>query len=241
MLKMTKPAVGQMPTWSFSKWTQYQQCPLRLYLRFILKLPEPDESQKPALLHGRAVHTDAENYVRQLLARKHVKLPSSLLQLSNQFDRIARFTKKKLGTVDAELSIALDNNWNLAASYYDRGVWLRARIDLLITPKLITEKVTLVDYKTGSVNQQSEEQMELYLCILTALRPARPLACSELWYADSGLLKILERTTTEIDNLRTRWNKRIALLTARQQFQPKAGDHCRWCHYAKNRGGPCRY
>ena len=97
MSKKTIP-IKQITSWSFSRYSTYKQCPLKLKLSAIDRIREPGNE---AMARGEAIHKLAEKYIKGELRA----LPKELKLFADEFKKLrAQYKKKTNGMV-------VEDNW----------------------------------------------------------------------------------------------------------------------------------
>lgn len=226
-------AAKRFDAWSFSRWRDYDTCPRLARFRHLDKVPEPsDEERGPdhPLVRGTRVHGEAEGYLKT----PRTKLPKSLASLAEEFRRL------RAARTRSEISLGFDRAWKVVG-FFARDVWLRMKIDALSVDDAAEVRVT--DFKTGRYRAEDENnQLQLDLYSVSGLQayPKAKRATSELWYVDHGLVVdggvLLRR---DLAAAAKRWEERVEPMFADKRFSPKPGPACRWCAFARSKGGPC--
>ena len=75
--------LGPIKAWSFSTLTKFEECPYRVYLNKVEKIPEPSGS---AADRGTAIHTLAEDYVQGFVG----ELPDELSKYTESFKQLRK-------------------------------------------------------------------------------------------------------------------------------------------------------
>src|SRR5688572_31029351 len=97
--------------WSFSRWSTYEQCPLKAKFQFIDRLKT---ASSPALEKGLAFHNAAESYLRG-----QVKTVPVLLKTFKK--ELQELRKAK---AEPEVEWCFDKDWR-AVSWFHKDAWLR--------------------------------------------------------------------------------------------------------------------
>lgn len=230
--KRTTRRVGGPPrikAWSFSRWSTYEECPAKAKYAYLDRLPQPDS---PALARGQEVHAKAEGYVRGTIA----ELPSEFDDFASDFAELKK-----------ELDVAVEEEWAFTSDWeptgwFEKGpkaAWCRVKVDARVR-KDDGAVVKVIDHKTGRVYPYHDKQMELYALGALLMFPTAEVVETELWYLDQGKVDGLEFSATERDELIATWEDRVRPMLTDTTFgatpSPKA---CRFCPFAKSRGGPC--
>ena len=156
--------------WSYTKLIDFEQCPYRVKLKHIDRLPE---AKAPAAERGTLIHQYAEDYV----CGKLNKLPGELAKFSNEFESLR--SEYKLGHVSLEGEWGFDKHW-MPTDY--KTAWLRVKGDtVVVRPDL----ALVIDYKTGAKwgNEiKHGEQVQLYAISTLIRNPSLEKITVELWY-----------------------------------------------------------
>lgn len=257
-LKTLAP-VKAFTAWSFSRWDQYTQCPLKAKLNHLDKIVEPGN---PAMARGNVVHKVGEAFgskvvpkqdkrddalviaaAPQIAAAAKGKLPAEFATFKTQMAAL-----RKVGPL-VEQEWAFDVNWNIV-SWFAGNAWLRVKVDVH-WPEQRGKLVHIKDYKTGRIYpEKGELQMNLYGVAGLAFYAAAQTVLPALWYLDQPLQANAnpaqhEYKRSELPALQRDWAKRVQAMLADRKFAPRPGQHCRWCFYRKsnaaNGGGQCKY
>jgi hypothetical protein len=104
----------------------------------------------------------------------------------------------------------------------------------------------VVDLKTGRIYEDKLDQLDLYnlaaLCLDESIITHQPkVSYAEMWYLDQGETRERSLLIGEVEKAKAYWAKRVKPLFADKSFLPRPGQHCKWCHLSKSKGGPCPY
>jgi hypothetical protein len=232
---MPTRAIERITSWSFSRYETYKECPLKAKLKFIDRKKEPGSV---ALDRGNLVHKLAEDYT----LGKIKKLPEELKLFKGEFAML----KKTKAAV--ETTLAFRSDWT-PTTYDDwKGCWVRIKTDAMYVQK---DVVTVIDHKTGQPRDISSEQMELYgLGALLAV-PQAKVARADLYYLDKGIIKGAnaedakpgewEYKRADVPLLKKAWEVRVKPMLTDTRFAARPGNYCKWCHFRKSNGGPCKW
>lgn len=246
-----------LTAWSYSRIQQRKKCPLACRLANIDRIREP-ESDDPnnALVRGQSIEAEALEYVTG-----KGKLPESCKLFPAEFLAL----RKNKKSVRMKMKLAFDKSWKVLClfegggripqAYFGRDVWLRMEFDVIFEELLPGQKkhwrVHVIDLKTGKIYPEKFDQFELYN--LVALIIAREVlnhdpqtALAEGYYLDQGKIDgVTTMTMADVEKEKKRWEHEAHLLLSERAWQPKPGNHCRWCFYRKsnkeNGGGQCAY
>jgi len=216
---------GLITAWSYSRWRDYEQCPLRAKFKHVDKIKEPSNE---AMDRGSAIHKLAEDFAcgrLKLLPVELVKFKSKFLNLKKQ-------------KVLAEQEWAFDKNWN-DVSWFAKEAWVRVKMDACYVSG---EEVYVIDHKTGKYRAgEYTEQLELYALAALLKFPEAKSAICRLWFLDSGDEASYAATKEELKALKKKWVTRTKAMLNDKRFAPKPGNYCRWCPFSKSKGGTCKF
>jgi len=214
----------RITAWSFSRWKDYEQCPLKAKYKHVDKMKEPPA---PAMERGSAIHKLAENFAKGELR----KLPPELKLFSEQFAEL----KKSRPMV--EESWAFTDRWS-PTDWFAFNAWLRVKTDAAC---LDGDTLYVIDHKTGKKKDDHADQLSLYAVAGMLKYPAVRKVVSQLWYLDSGEMTDQDFDVSELPGLQKDWVAKTKAMLNDMRFSPKPGNHCRWCSFSKSKGGPCKF
>lgn len=231
-----KPASRQFKSWSFSRWNEYEQCPLRAKLKHIDKVPEGPKN--PAAERGQDIALRTERYMAGAVS----KMPPELAPLAKDYQRV-----RKQPGLKVEMQYGFDRQWNPVPWDDWNNCWLRAKMDLHYSYNK-GRGLFIIDNKTGKFRDDKNEeymlQTELYAVTGAQQFPQVDEISVQLYYSDFGI-KFPEQpkvyTSEEAQSLIPVWNTRTKAMFADSRFTPRPGDHCRWCPYSRNKSGHCKF
>lgn len=241
-----KPAPKKITSWSFSRYSDYRQCPLKAKLKHLDKIQEPPND---AMARGAAVHKLAEDYIKG----KVLKLDPALKSFEETFKEQRKLFKKRTA------GVVVEDDWAFTASW-DRTQWndwvnCVVRIKLDNADNADPDVLIIRDWKTGKFREQQNEeyveQLELYALAGLLLHPHVKEVVPWLVYVDQGTIyppaeQPLVFTQDDVPRLKALWAKRTKAMLSDTRFAPKPNDRCRWCFYGqagKAKGGPglCKF
>jgi CRISPR/Cas system-associated exonuclease Cas4 (RecB family) len=227
-------AVQQFFAWSYSRWSDYEKCPLSAKLKHLDKIQEPVND---AMLRGGEVDRKATDYVTGKLK----KLPEELFRYEEEFKDLLK--KKRI--LQPQQDLALTKLWT-PTSWFGKDAWLRIKMDVFYDD-LKTNVRKIIDYKTGKIRIEHENQLELYAVggLAYAAKSIKTFE-TELWYLDQGHTTPKVFTRAEAESLKPKWEKRVKKMLSDTTFKPNPGSNCTWCYFGqsgKKKGGPgiCRF
>lgn len=228
--KSATAAVNKITAWSFSRWNDYRKCAKFAYFKHVLRLKEPGND---AMARGAAIGEEAEKFAK---AKKRAKCPPSLATFEQEFrDLQGR-------VIMSEEEWAFTSAWT-KTGWFDRDAWCRVKVDCAYVDEA-RNILVVIDYKTGKINEQHLEQLSLYALAGLLMEPTVDGVEVQLWYLDQGVQKPDEQKIyprSDEAKLKKEWAKNTKPMLSDGRFAEKPGNACRWCHFSKAKGGPCKY
>ena len=216
--------------WSYTKLIDYEQCPYRVKLKHIDKVPE---ERAEAAERGTVIHQLAEDFV----CGKLKDLPSELRHFAAEFAVLR--DEFKAGNVSLEGEWGFDKDW-MPTDW--RSAWLRVKGDAVLTRP---GQAVVIDHKTGSSYGKEithGEQVQLYAISTLIRNPELQKITVELWYLDKDELKSTEYTRAEALRYVQPFTRRAKRLCGDTRFEPNPNwVSCKWCPFGPNKGGQCEY
>jgi CRISPR/Cas system-associated exonuclease Cas4 (RecB family) len=201
----------------------YETCPYKYKLQRIDKFQEPTG---PAAERGKTIHTELETAL--------VGLPiySEVTEYWEPF-----INELKAMGAKPEVELGFTKDWE-PCEFAAGEVWLRGVLDVL---SLNNTTAYVADWKTGK-ERDYEDQVKLYAVMVMAAYPEIEEVKLEILYVD-GKKKVsygsIKRADFEV--LRDWVTNRILKIEADDIYAPKPSFNCKWCHFRKDNGGPCRW
>lgn len=220
----------KIKAWSYSRWSVWKLCPFKAYLKFILKMQEPTNQW---MEDGKRKHTLAEYYVDGTKSR----LPKELVHYKDQFKSARRKFKKGYAFVEREL--AFTKTWE-PTGWFDRDCWLRVSPDLEIDSR---DTYEIVDHKSGKpYGEGYESQLDLSAAAVSIMVPKVATIVVSNWYLDHALEPAtLNYSQKQCATARKQWAKRVKPMLNDTTYTPRKNQKCKYCHFRKANGGPCKY
>lgn len=235
--------IKQITSWSFSRYSTYKQCPLKLKLSVIDRIREPGNE---AMARGDTIHKLAEKYIKG----EGRSLPRELKLFADEFKKLRAQYKRNSVVVEDTWSFTKD--WSKTQWDDWANCWLRVKLDCI--HRLDEKTLVITDWKTGKfrpeMNEEYIEQLELYALAALLLYEHVQQVKPRLAYLDLGVTypeagAELVFTRADISKLKKLWEKRTKAMLNDKQFAPRPNDRCRWCFYRAankaNGGGQCKY
>lgn len=215
----------QIEAWSFSRWRDYEKCPLLAKFKHIERRKEPGSA---AMDRGGDVHKLAEKYALGQMKN----MPEELQRFEQEFKQLVKDSPK------TEQEWAFTKDW-IRTGWFDKNAWLRIKMDAHYVKGSV---VYVIDHKTGKPKPDDDPlQIELYHLGALLMYPDCTKVVAKLWYLDQGTEEVVEvkNTPTQVEKLKKIWLKRTRAMLNDTRFAPTPGNHCSWCHFSQRKGGPC--
>lgn len=250
---------GLVKSWSFSRYSDYTQCPAKFKYKHIDKLKEPGNA---AMQRGNDVHLYAEAYVSgkipplgwQDKEPRPAGTTKFLGMIAKGFlpDELKNFKEEFLAIREAgygsEVSWNFNDKWEpLFQTGWSPAIWLIIKCD---THKIRGTHATFIDYKTGKkYPDKHDKTLDLYALATMLRHPEVETVLAALWYLDipnDGEDHGANETTKEysradLPRLQEYWTREAIGMFTDTKFAPQVNSLCRFCHFRKENGGPCKY
>ena len=212
----------KLTNWSYSRYGTWKKCPA--ILRFDQTSTKPREVH-PAAERGTNVHKIVEDY---LLAQGD--LPDEFVYYRSFLDGL-----REQGAIP-EQQLAIDKNWN-QVEWDDPNRWWRGILDASL---LLPDFAVIYDWKTGGEYADHREQREIYAAAYHACHPVKTVQVFHVYF-DKKQITHGTFFDHEMEDLRGRWEGRIAPMLADDQLVANPGYYCRTCRHSRWNNGPCKF
>lgn len=208
----------------------------------MFKLKHIDRIKPPgsaAMDRGSDIHKEGENYLK---AAKPGKVPESYTYFSDQMKELHTLKPR------VELQLGFTVDWKPATAtprdptgWFAKDTWLRIVCDVDV--RYDDHTADIIDFKTGRKYDTNEEQVELFSCAPFMEDPLMTHVTTRLWYLDQPEDNevIREYSRKDYELIKKDWTKRVRPMFNDRRFAPKPNQKCRWCHFRKENGGPCKF
>jgi CRISPR/Cas system-associated exonuclease Cas4 (RecB family) len=216
--------VGKITAWSYSRWSDYEKCPLLAKFKHVDRIKEPENE---AMKGGLKAHDSLADF----LAGK-IELP----EVGNRFATLLMQLRELEPLHDQEWGFT--NQWR-PTGWFDKNCWFRSKLDSAVVYDDHTADV--VDFKTGKESPTHAGQAELYaISILVRYREVSHVI-ARFWYLDTGAESVFRYSRNDLDELIKKWEDRVQPMLNDTIFAPRPGKHCKYCFYAKSNNGNCKF
>lgn len=217
---------------SWSRLSDYNQCPLKFKMKYITKDSafKEDESASPHLVRGKNVHKALEDYVIQKQSNGQIPVKISSLPEVEKAKGFADRFLNNYQVVIPETQIAINRNWE-RVEWFSPDAYYRAIMDMIaINPT----DVQIIDWKTGKVRDydggpSGKGQLHLSAAIGLSLYPNIPEVRTTYAYVDHGQTLVKKFTQDDREELKAHFDAEHAKVNADTEFKPKVNEFCKWC------------
>lgn len=217
---------------SWSRLSDYHQCPLKFKLKYLEKhhLFKEESTSSPHLVRGSNVHKALENYVIQSTSNGELEVKiTSLPEVEATKPFVDRFLTNYT-TVIPETQIAINRNWE-RVEWFSRDAYYRAILDLIA---LRPSDVAIIDYKTGKMRDydggpSGKGQLHLSGAISLHLWPDIPEVSTTYAYVDHKQTITKKFTQADRQELREHFDEEHNRVNADTKFRPTVNEFCKWC------------
>lgn len=224
--------------WSFSKLGVYENCAYRYKLKYIDKVPEPEQplpkgKSEHANDRGSRVHEGNEIYVKG----ESDFLPSESESFTALIDDLRE--RYQQGIVLLEHDWCFNGDWEPCSEEEREAITI---VDFAVW--LIPDKWLLIgDYKTGNqYPAKHADQMQLYALAGFKRYPYLERITTELWYLDKDDIATMHHKPTGVGAIQRAYRNRVGKMERDTEFKPASHVHaCKWCPYNPSRGGECPF
>lgn len=236
---LTAP-LGPVPTWSFSRLLDYEDCPYKVYLKSVEKAPDPSG---PAAERGSLVHEHIENFIQgehDNLLNVPLKRGMKPCKLEPYAPIIERLREGWYADeVEVEGDWGFTRNWD-ETGFFAKDVWGRMKLDAIHFESKTSAHA--FDWKTGRKfgNELKHGQQGLFYAFGAFMRyPQLEFIRTEFVYVDQNEAPLTNNYSRERAMLmRPMIEKRTNKLTTATEFPPKPSmNACRFCPHRVTQEG----
>ncbi len=217
---------------SWSRLSDYHQCPLKFKLKYLEKhhLFKEESTTSPHLVRGSNVHKALENYVIQSTSNGELEVKiTSLPEVEATKPFVDRFLTNYT-TVIPETQIAINRNWE-RVEWFSKDAYYRAILDLIA---LRPSDVAIIDYKTGKMRDydggpSGKGQLHLSGAISLHLWPDIPEVSTTYAYVDHRQTITKKFTQADRQELREHFDEEHNRVNSDTKFRPTVNEFCKWC------------
>ena len=208
--------MDKKPTWSFSQFKSFEQCPKQFYHTTVLKQYPYVESASQR--RGKALHAAFEHHID-----RGMDLPPQFETFQPIMDSVAAMPGKKL----VEHKFGLTEDFEITG-FFAKNVWFRGVVDLAAVGR---SKAKVLDYKTGTNTRYADvRQIELMALGLFAEFPNLERVSGGLVYVDVGEFISKSVSADDVPKLKRKWLAEYDMILAAHEsdtWNPKPSGLCK--------------
>jgi len=213
---------------SFSRLSDYEQCPLKFKSKYITKV-YPDDSNNPAFAKGSAIHKQLENYIN--FVRNEGDIPKMGQHASNASNMIDKLNTLSKGNIYPEKQLAVDMNYKKCDWFAKpTKVKWRAIIDCLVF--LDDETLLIIDWKSGKFREYEDgptTQLKLTAVILFNLYPNIKNITSSYMFVEHKRTVKVDFKRDQLASMQEKFDDAYTIVNQDGDFQFKKNKYCNWC------------
>ena len=214
---------------SWSRISDYRQCPHKFNMKYLRKEPNfqlKDDEKSPQLVRGGNVHKGLDTYVIKKLKYEEptVTMPE-ILRTAPLIDQIIHNY-----SVKSEQQIAINDQFQVV-SWYAKDAWFRVIYDLIG----LGNDLLLVDWKTGKFAEYAgsmEELGQLHMAAVVGMTMYPDYEdCSSVYvYVDHRkTVPCTFKRSEDYEYMRDQLIREHEWINKDQTFIPRKNQYCRWC------------
>lgn len=222
--------------WSYSRYASYALCPLQFAGKFIYKWPT---AGSPAMARGDTIHKGTASFIKGDAS----VLPRDVLNNEVITDLVQQIVT--MPNKEVEQQWGYGANWQ-PMGWFDRGadkVWFRSVLDVGVLYDDMTFEA--IDWKTGKRYGSNEEQMETQaIAVFQRFKPVTHVTARLAYIDELGSknpYEFHEFKSTQLQSLKDKWVKKTRPMFEDKVFAPRPNEKCRFCDFAKGKGGQCAF
>lgn len=225
-----------LTAWSYSRLSTYETCAFKAKLKYIDKLPEPPSE---ALERGSQVHEQLAQYLRGDLPLDNPYEPS-VIHGWTYFGTLLNQLRSMNPQVEQQWGY--NRAWQ-PTGWFGKDTWFRSVLDVALVYDDATFDV--VDHKSGRpYPADTAKQAELYAISMFRRHAELTHGTVRFWYLDfeqKGAEAVYRFSREQAEAAIPAWDKKAERMLTDEIMAPRPGEHCKWCPFAKSKGGPCKY
>jgi CRISPR/Cas system-associated exonuclease Cas4 (RecB family) len=212
-------------SYSYSAIKLYEQCPLKYKLTRIDHLVEPSGD---AANRGKTIHAEIEAILKGGLNL----LSDDIKHLEEKLSNWIKVNGQ------SELPVGINDKWE-PVDFNAEDVMFRGIIDLFIKEE--SGRATVLDFKTGKHRDYSD-QVSVYSTVILSTMPDVDTVENVIEFIDLAKTdKYKPVTRSDLPRLQLQLKGRITAIEKDKIYAPNPSVLCKWCHFRKSNGGPCKW
>ena len=218
---------------SHSRLSDFNQCPLKFWHKYIAKTPSfKEEGTSPHLVRGTNVHKALENYIIKKAGGENGIPVSSLAEVESTkplVDSLFQHYEQVL----PEAQVSINDGWK-QVEWFSKESYYRAIFDVIA---LRPSDIMILDFKTGKYRDYTPDsgfgQLELSAAMALNIWPNVEKVSTVYAYVDHKKTVTKHFGRGECGELVEWFDSEHKKVNATTEFKPKANEHCKWCPATK--------
>lgn len=210
---------------SWSRLSDFLQCPLKFNLKYILKAFPPEDQKSIHLIKGEQLHLQMEQYV--LAKNRHIPMPSSFSPEVEQTIPLVDKFYEVFPTILPEAQVACKLDWT-PDEWFGKQVAWRAIWDLIC---ISDTQVFVGDYKTGKIYPYANTYGQLHLSAVIALNrfPNVQKVDVSYLYMEHKKTQNFSVTREELPKIQEYFDIKWQAVNSETKWEPKVNEYCKYC------------
>jgi CRISPR/Cas system-associated exonuclease Cas4 (RecB family) len=220
---------------SWSRWSDYDQCPRKFFLKYVSKVFPPFDDTSVHLVRGRNMHKQLENYLEHKMYPKEVLMPDMSPETAALKPVIDKLKDSSL-EMWPESQMAVDAQWN-PVDWFHKSVKWRAIVDL---GAIRSDHAIMWDYKTGKYQPYTEGcgQLHLTAAFVFKMRPQVQYVDASYLFIDAKKPESIRIDREELPKIIEIFDHRLKQVNDEVDWVAKKNEFCGWCDATKSQ---CRF
>ena len=218
--------MSKMIALSWSRYSDFAQCPRKFYLKYIEKSFPPFDDKSPHLVRGRNLHKQLEDYADYLKFPNDMADPDMAPETASLRPALEMMYKTSV-SLQPESQIAINTQWK-QVEWFARDAYWRLIVDLIAIRQ---NHVIIWDYKSGKFQPYAEQcgQLHLTAAVFLAGNPAFEFAQVDYVYLDSKRSDGVKITRDQVPEIIKIFDARSKAVNEEVDWTPTKNEFCNWC------------
>lgn len=229
---------------SWSRWSDYDQCPRKFFLKYLDKAPnfKDDPTKKSIhLVRGENMHKQLEDYVLWRINQIHgteeekAKVRPAMQPECESVVPLLDNVIAQATLYLPETQLCVNQKWEKTEWFDTKTAHYRAILDFVATFEQTKPTHALIwDYKSGKHVPYAEEcgQLHLSAAMVITLKGYDYVDCSYL-FLDSRKAESIRLTQEDAPKIIKIFDERSERVNSEVTWAPKRNEHCKWCNATK--------
>lgn len=211
---------------SWSRYSDYAQCPRKFYLKYIEKSFPEFDNKAPHLIRGANLHKQLELYADHLKFPDDVPVPDMSPETEGLKPALQTLYKTSV-SFSPESQISINTEWKQVEWFSKQSYW-RLIVDLIA---IRADHAIVWDYKSGKYQPYAEEcgQLHLTAAAFMSMMPHLEYAQVDYVYLDAKKAEGIRIERKDVPKIIQIFDERSAKVNAETDWKPTRNEYCQWC------------